>query len=59
MRTQLAAAAHTFHECASYLLRILRNKALQLGGDDGLEELLARLDFNAAQAPGSMGWAGH
>ncbi len=38
---------------------LLRDKALQLGGDDGLQELPVRLDFNAALLSGSKGWAGH
>jgi hypothetical protein len=50
LRGELAAAAAAWRAGRDYLLRILRNKALQLGGDDDVESLLGALGFNAYYA---------
>ncbi|GBF98777.1 hypothetical protein Rsub_11359 [Raphidocelis subcapitata] len=43
LRGELAAAAAAWRGGRSYLLRILRNRALQLGGDDDVDALLGAL----------------
>jgi len=50
LRGDLAVAAAAWRSGRSYLLRILRNKALQLGGDDDVDALLGALGFNAYYA---------
>lgn len=50
LRGELSQAAAAWRSGRSYLLRILRNKALQLGGDDEVEALLGALGFNAYYA---------
>ncbi|KIY96996.1 hypothetical protein MNEG_10967 [Monoraphidium neglectum] len=46
LRGELASAAAGWGAGRAYLLRILRNRALQLGGDDEVDALLGALGFN-------------
>ncbi len=50
LRGELAAAAAAWKSGRAYLLRIMRNKALQLGGDDDVDALFGALGFNAYYA---------